>query len=221
VLTDATADFAFTLLMSAARRMIEGMDYVRAGKWETWGLTTLLCQDIFGATLGIIGMGRIGQAVAKRASGFDMRVLYYDQQRLPDVEQTLGVEYRPLDELLAESDFVSLHVNLTLETRNLLSVREFELMKPTATLINTARGPIVDPVALYEALKTGQIAYAALDVTDPEPLPVDHKLLTMPNLIVAPHIASATVTSRTKMAMMAVENLIAGVQGNPLPFQVS
>jgi glyoxylate reductase len=221
VLTDATADFAFTLLMSAARRVVEGQDYVRTGKWETWGLTTLLGQDVFGAALGIIGMGRIGQAMAKRARGFDMRVLYCDQQPLPEVEKSLGVEYCPLDELLAASDFVSLHVNLTPATRNLLSAREFELMKSTAILINTARGPIVDPDALYKALKTGKIAYAALDVTDPEPLPADHRLLTLPNLIVAPHIASATVTSRTKMAMMAVENLIAGVQGKPLPFQVN
>jgi glyoxylate reductase len=221
VLTDATADFAFSLLMSAARRVVEGMDFVRAGKWETWGLTLLLGQDIFGATLGIVGMGRIGQAVAKRANGFDMRVLYYDQQRLPEVEQSLGVEYCPLEDLLAESDFVSLHVNLTPDTHYLVSGRELELMKPTATLINTARGPIVDPEALYKALKSNQIAYAALDVTDPEPLPADHKLLTLPNLIVAPHIASATVTSRTRMAVMAVENLIAGVQGKPLPFQVN
>ena len=221
VLTDATADFAFSLLMSAARRVVEGMDYVRAGQWETWGLTLLLGQDIFGATLGIIGMGRIGQAMAKRARGFDMRVLYYDQQRLPEVEKSLSVEFCPLDELLAESDFVSLHVNLTPETRNLMSARAFGLMKSTATLINTARGPIVDPDALYEALKDGQIAYAALDVTEPEPLPADHKLLTLPNLIVAPHIASATVTSRTKMAMMAVENLVAGVNGKPLPFKVN
>jgi glyoxylate reductase len=221
VLTDATADFAFSLLMSAARRVVEGMDYVRVGKWETWGLTLLLGQDVYGATLGIVGMGRIGRAMAKRARGFDMRVLYYDQQRLSEVEQSLGVEYCPLDDLLAASDFVSLHVNLTPETHNLLGSLEFALMKSTATLINTARGPIVDPEALYEALKTGQIAYAALDVTDPEPLPADHKLLTLPNLIVTPHIASATVTSRTKMAMMAVENLIAGVQGKPLPFQVN
>jgi glyoxylate reductase len=166
-------------------------------------------------------MGRIGQAMAKRARGFEMRVLYNDQHRIPEVEKSLGVEHRSLDELLAESDFVSLHVNLTSETRRLLARREFELMKPTATLINTARGPIVDSEALYEALETGQIACAALDVTDPEPLPADHKLLALPNLIVAPHIASATVTSRTKMAMMAVENLIAGVQGRPLPFQVN
>ena len=141
VLTDATADFAFSLLMSAGRRVVEGMDYVRAGKWETWGLTTLLGQDIYGATLGIVGLGRIGQAVAKRASGFDMRVLYYDQQRLPEIEKSLGVEYCSLDELLTESDFVSLHVNLTPNTHHLLSRREFELMKPTATLINTAAWP--------------------------------------------------------------------------------
>lgn len=221
VLTDATADFAFALMITAARRVVEGVDYVRAGKWDTWGLTTLLGQDVFGATLGIIGMGRIGQAVAKRASGFEMRVLYYDQQRQPKVEESLGVVYRLLDELLAESDFVSLHLNLTPSTHYLLSTPGFDLMKSTATLINTARGPIVDPDALYEALKTGQIAYAALDVTDPEPLPADHKLLTLPNLLVAPHIASATVASRTKMAMIAVRNLIAGVNGTELPFQVN
>lgn len=221
VLTDATADFAFALLMSSSRRIVEGMDYIRAGQWETWGLTTLLGQDIFGTTLGIIGMGRIGQAVAKRASGFEMRVLYFDQQRFSEMEESPGVEYCSMDELLSQSDFVSLHVNLTPETHHLLSIREFELMKPTAVLINTARGPIVDPDALYEALRTGKIAYAALDVTDPEPLPMDHRLLSLSNLIIAPHIASATVTSRSKMAMMAVENLIAGVQGKKLPFQVN
>jgi glyoxylate reductase len=221
VLTEATADFAFSLLMSAARRVVEGMDYVRAGKWETWGLTTLLGQDVFGATIGIIGMGRIGQAVAKRARGFEMRVLYYDLQRQPEVEESLSVEYCQLDELLTEADYVSLHVNLTSETRNLLGSREFELMKPTAILINTARGPIVNLDALYEALKMGQIAYAALDVSDPEPLPADHKLLSLPNLIIAPHIASATVSSRTQMALMAVRNLVAGVQGMKLPFEVN
>lgn len=220
VLTDATADFTFTLLMSAARRVGEAIDYVRAGKWETWGLTLLLGQDVFGATLGIIGLGRIGQAVAKRARGFEMHILYYDQQRQPELENSLGVEYRPLDDLLAESDFVTLHVNLTAETHGLMSAREFELMKSTAALINTSRGPIVDSDALCDALKSGQIAYAALDVTDPEPLPADHKLLSLPNIIVAPHIASATVASRTQMAMMAVQNLIAGVQGEQLPFLV-
>ncbi len=221
VLTNATADFTFALLMSAARNIVEGMDYVRGGKWETWGLTTLLGRDVFGATLGIIGLGRIGQAVAKRACGFDMRILYTDQHRNQEAEDSLKVEYLPLDDLLSSSDFVSLHVNLTEETSGLIGVREFALMKHTAILVNTSRGPVVDSEALYAALNTRQIASAALDVTDPEPLPPDHKLLSLPNLIVAPHIASATVTSRTQMALMAVDNLIAGVQGKKLPFQVN
>ena len=220
VLTEATADFAFTLLMAAARRVPEAYDYVRAGKWETWGLTLLLGQEVFGATLGIIGLGRIGQAVAKRGRGFDMRLLYYDRVRQPEMEAELGVEYRSFEDLLCESDYVSLHVSLTPETQGLIDGRAFSLMKPTAILINTARGPVVDSEALYEALKSGQIASAALDVTDPEPLPADHKLLQLPNLIVAPHIASGTVTSRTQMAMMAVKNLVAGVQGKPLPYPV-
>jgi glyoxylate reductase len=221
VLTDATADFAFTLLMAAARRVTEAQDYVRAGKWETWGLTLLLGQEVYGATLGIVGLGRIGQAVAKRARGFDMQLLYYDAVRQPEVEADLGVRYRSFEDLLRESDFVSLHVNLTDETQGLLNARAFGLMKSTAVLINTARGPIVESDALYEALNFGQIAAAALDVTDPEPLPPDHKLLQLPNLIISPHIASATVTSRNQMAMMAVENLIAGVQDKPLPFPVN
>jgi glyoxylate reductase len=207
--------------MAAARRVTEAQDYVRAGKWETWGLTILLGQEVFGATLGIVGLGRIGQAVAKRARGFDMRLLYYDAVRQLEVEADLGVEFRPFDDLLREADFVSLHVNLTEETQGLIDADALALMKPTAVLINTARGPIVDSEALYEALKSGQIASAALDVTDPEPLPADHKLLQLPNLIVAPHIASGTVTSRTQMAMMAVKNLVAGVQGEPLPFPVN
>jgi glyoxylate reductase len=218
VLTDATADFAFTLLMAAARRVGEAIDYVREGRWQTWGLTLLLGQDVYGATLGIVGLGRIGRAVAQRASGFAMRVLYYDAERQPEAEAELGVEYRALDDLLRESDYVSLHVSLTDETRGMLDARAFALMKPTAILINTSRGPVVDPEALYGALKTGQIGYAALDVTDPEPLPVDHRLLELSNLIVAPHIASATVTSRTLMAMRAVQNLLAGLQGERLPY---
>ncbi len=220
VLTDATADFAFTLLMAAARRLGEGIDYVRDGKWKTWGLTLLLGQDIYGATLGIVGMGRIGQAMAKRARGFDMRVLYYDTFRQPQAEAELGVEFCDFDALLRESDFISLHVNLTAETRGLFGAEAFGKMKATAVLINTARGPVVDPDALYAALKNGQIAYAALDVTEPEPPPQNDKLLELPNCIIAPHIASATITSRTKMALMAVENVIAGVEKRPLPFQV-
>jgi glyoxylate reductase len=220
VLTDSTADFAFALLMAAARRVMEGMDYVRQGKWETWGLTTLLGQDVYGATLGIIGMGRIGQAVAERAKGFNMRILYADQQRQPEAEELFGVRYTSQENLLAEADYVSLHVNLTEETSGMIADRELALMKTNAILINTSRGPVVDSEALYRALKSRMIAAAALDVTDPEPLSKDHKLLKLPNLIIAPHIASATVTSRTKMADMAVQNLIAGVQGKPLPFQV-
>jgi glyoxylate reductase len=218
VLTDATADFAFALLMAAARRIGEAVDYVRAGHWKTWGLTLLLGQDVYGATLGIVGLGRIGKAVAQRARGFAMNVLYHDAARQPEAEDELGLAYRAFDDLLRESDYVSLHVSLTEETRGLIDARALALMKPTAILINTSRGPVVDAEALYAALKTGQIAYAALDVTDPEPLPADHKLLELPNLIVAPHIASATVTSRTRMALMAVENLAAGLQGGRLPY---
>jgi len=221
VLTDATADFSFTLLMTAARRIGEAIDYVREGRWNTWGLTLLLGQSVYGATLGIVGLGRIGQALARRASGFDMRVIYYDAVRQPEAEAELGVEYRALEDLLRESDFVSLHVSLTEETRGLMDARTFALMKPTAILINTSRGPVVDPEALYEALKDGQIGYAALDVTDPEPLPADHKLLELPNLIVAPHVASATVRSRHLMASRAVQNLIAGLRGEQLPYCVN
>jgi glyoxylate reductase len=221
VLTDATADFAFTLLMAAARRVGEALDFVRSGQWQTWGLTLLLGQEVYGANLGIVGLGRIGQAVARRARGFDMRVLYHDTVRQPEVEAELGVEYRALDDLLRESDFVSLHTVLTDETQGLIGARALALMKPTAILINTSRGPVVDTEALYQALKEGQIAYAALDVTDPEPLPADHKLLTLPNLIVAPHIASATVWSRTQMATMAVDNVLAGLRGERLPHCVN
>jgi glyoxylate reductase len=221
VLTDATADFAFTLLCCAARRVGEAINYVRDGKWDTWGLTLLLGGDIYGSTLGIVGMGRIGQALAKRGRGFDMRVIYYDTIRQPEAETNLGVKYCKFDDLLKESDYISLHVNLTEETSGLIDETAFGLMKSTAVLINTSRGPVVDAEALYQALKAEQITAAALDVTDPEPLPSDHKLLTLPNLIVVPHIASATVTSRTKMATMAVRNLIAGVHGEPLPFPVN
>lgn len=221
VLTDATADFAFTLLMAAARRVGEAIDYVRAGRWETWGLTLLLGQEVYGATLGIVGFGRIGQALAKRARGFDMKILYYDVNRIPEAEAAYGAQYCALDDLLKASDFVSLHINLTPETRGMINERAFGLMKPTAVLINTARGPIVDSDALFQALKSGTIAAAALDVTDPEPLPSTHRLISLPNLIVAPHIASATTTSRNKMARMAVENLLAGLQAQSLPFPVN
>jgi len=221
VLTDATADFTFTLLMAAARRVVEAADYVRQGKWETWGLTLLLGQEVYGATLGIVGMGRIGQAVARRARGFNMRVLYHDIARQAEAESYLGLEFVSFENLLRESDYITLHVNLTDSTKGLIGGHEFELMKSTAILINTARGPIVDRGALYEALSTGKIRAAALDVTDPEPLPFENELLSLSNLIITPHIASATVKSRTQMAMMAVKNLIAGVHGEKLPYPVN
>jgi lactate dehydrogenase-like 2-hydroxyacid dehydrogenase len=218
VLTETTADMAFTLLMSAARRVVEAADYVRAGKWRTWGPTLLLGHDIHGATLGIVGMGRIGQALARRASGFEMRVLYYDPYCDPDKAPYVGVGLRcELDELLAESDFVSLHVPLTEDTHHMFDARTLAIMKSTAVLVNTSRGPVVDPDALYDALVQGAIAYAALDVTEPEPLPGDHKLLTLPNCLVVPHIASASYATRTRMAVMAAENLLAGLRGEPLP----
>jgi len=220
VLTETTADFAFALLMAAGRRVVEGVDYVRAGRWQSWGLTVLLGQDIHGATLGLVGLGRIGAAVARRARGFDMRILYHDRVRRPELEAELGLVYVELEQLLAESDFVSLHVSLTAETMGLIGAAEFARMKPSAVLINTARGPVVEMDALVSALRQGQIATAALDVTDPEPLPADHELLSLPNVIVAPHIASASAATRERMAMMAVENLEAGLVGRPLPFPV-
>jgi glyoxylate reductase len=221
VLTDATADFAFTLLLAAARRIGEAHDYVRAGRWETWGLTLLLGQEVQGKTLGIVGMGRIGQTVAKRAAGFEMEILYHNRSRDLEAEREVGGRYCELDELLRASDFVSLHVNLTPQTEGLIDARALQRMKPTAILINTARGPVVDSEALYAALRDGEIGYAALDVTDPEPLPADHPLLTLSNCLVTPHIASATVASRTLMAQMAVRNCIAGVRGEPLPNPVN
>jgi glyoxylate reductase len=219
VLTDTTADFAFALLMAAARRVVEGADYVREGKWKTWGPKLLLGFDVSGATLGVAGFGRIGQAMARRARGFDMRVLYYDPMG-PSADPELA-EPVDLDTLLAESDFLSLHVPLTPETQHMIGAAELAKMKSTAILINTARGPVVDPDALYDALTTGGIAAAALDVTDPEPLPADDKLIGLPNCIVVPHIASASIATRNKMAVIAAENLLAGLEGNHLPHCVN
>lgn len=221
VLTETTADFAFTLMLSAARRVVEGDRYTRAGKWKTWGLTVLLGQDIFGATLGLVGLGRIGAAMAKRARGFEMRVLYYDPNRREDLEKQLGITYADLDTLLRQSDFVSMHTPLTNETRHLVNADFLHKMKSTAILINTSRGPVVDQMALYAALRDGMIAGAALDVTDPEPIAMNDPLLTLENCIIAPHIASASVTTRTKMATMAAENLLAGLRGERLPNPVN
>jgi glyoxylate reductase len=217
VLTETTADFAWALLMAAARRVAEGDRYTRAGHWKTWGPFILLGRDVFGATLGIIGFGRIGQALARRARGFNMRILYYDAQRYPEAEAELGAQFAPLATLLAESDYISLHTALTAETRHLMGPAQFAQMKPTAVLINTSRGPVVDEAALYQALSGGQIASAGLDVTETEPLPMDSPLLTLENIILAPHIASASVQSRTKMATIAAENVAAALTGQKLP----
>jgi glyoxylate reductase len=213
VLSETTADFAFALLLAAARRVVEGDRLVRDGRWKTWGPETLLGQDVHGATLGIVGLGGIGSEVAKRGRGFGMRVLYTGPSRKPDAEHELGVEFRSLDDLLRESDFVSLHAPLTPETKHLINARTLHLMKPTAALINTGRGPLVDQPALYEALRSGVIAAAALDVTDPEPMSADDPLRTLPNVIVTPHIASASVATRSRMALLAAENLLAALRG--------
>lgn len=220
LLTDATADLAFTLLLAAARRLGEAIDYAKSGHWKTWEFTSLLGEDVHGATLGVVGMGRIGQAFTRRARGFDMNILYYSRTRRPEVEAELGAQFVTLPELIAQSDFISLHSPLTNETRKMFGKAEFDMMKPDAILINTARGGMVDTDALLESLKTGQIRYAALDVTDPEPLPHTHELYQLPNVIIIPHIGSATRSTRSKMAILAVDNLIAGLQEKPLPKQV-
>jgi glyoxylate reductase len=217
VLTETTADFAFALLMAAARRIVEGERYVMVGRWVTWGPTLLMGHDVHDATLGLIGFGRIGQAVAKRASGFGMRVLYTDPAVDEKTANMLGAERRELKELLVESDFVSLHVPLSDQTTHLIGEREFQLMKSSAVLINTARGPVVNPKALYRALKDGEIAYAALDVTEPEPISINDPLLSLDNCLIVPHIASSSLATRSKMATMAADNLEAGLKGEPLP----
>jgi len=221
VLTETTADLAFALLMAAARRLPEGSRYVRDGRWKTWGPLLLLGPDVHGATIGIVGFGRIGQAVARRAQGFGMRILYHDVQQLPeDVTGPLGASYRPLEALLAEADFVSLHVNLSDVTRHLINAETLAWMKPTAVLVNTSRGPVVDQVALAEALRDGTIWAAALDVTDPEPIRMDDPLVGLDNCLIVPHIASASRATRGRMAAMAAANLLAGVRGEPLPTPV-
>ena len=216
VLTDATADFAFTLMLSAGRRVLEGDRYVRAGKWQTWGPMLLLGTEMRGSTLGLVGFGRIGKAMARRAVGFDMRVIYYDPSETrqdPDVKAT-RVDF---ETLLEESDFISLHTPLTPDTHHLIDSEALSMMKPSAVLVNTSRGAVVDMDALYEALKFKRIFAAGLDVTEPEPLPADHPLLMLDNIVIVPHIASASKTARDKMAWLAAKNLIAGLKGDHLP----
>jgi glyoxylate reductase len=222
VLTDATADMAFVLLIAAARRVVEGHQYTLAGKWKTWEPLGHLGQDLAGRTLGVVGMGRIGYALAKRCKGgWDMKVLYHDVHRSDKAEKDLGARQVDLDTLLRESDFVSVHTDLNEQTRGLFNAERFGKMKRTAVFVNTARGPIVDERALYQALKDGTIFAAGLDVTDPEPPRMDNPLLTLPNVIVAPHIASATVGTRNAMAQICADNLIAGLTGQKLPAWVN
>jgi glyoxylate reductase len=201
VLTETTAELAFALMLAVARRIVEADRYVREGRWGPWSPDLLLGHDLHGSTLGIVGFGRIGRAVARRAEGFGMTVIH-------------GL---PLEELLERSDFVSLHAPLTPQTRGLIGAAELERMKPTAILVNTARGPMVDTGALARALRTGAIAGAGLDVSDPEPLPADHPLLDAPNLVIAPHIGSASHRTREAMADMAVDNLLAALAGERMP----
>ncbi|PKO07158.1 MAG: D-glycerate dehydrogenase [Chloroflexi bacterium HGW-Chloroflexi-3] len=217
VLTEATADFAFALMMSAGRRIVEAERHVRAGHWKTWGPSILLGCDFAGATLGIIGFGRIGKAMARRATGFGMRILVYD----PTSQPMTGVIKVDFDTLLRESDLISLHTPLTPETRHLINGEAFAKMKSNAVLVNTARGEIVDQAALYDALKNHKIFAAGIDVTDPEPLPMDSTLLELDNLIICPHIASASTSTRENMALIAAQNLLAGLRGERLPFVVN
>ena len=218
ILTDATADIAFALLLTAARRIVESEKYIREGKWKTWHPSMLLGMDLAGKTLGIVGFGRIGRAVAKRAVGFGMRIIYYS----PGAESEFGaIKMNSLDELLHESDFVSIHTPLNDSTRHMVNADFLSKMKPNAVFINTSRGPVVDQAALYEALKAKQIFAAGLDVTDPEPLPLTSPLLTLENCVIVPHIGSASERTRDDMARLAAENLIAGLKGERLPHCVN
>ncbi len=220
VLTETTADLAWALMLAAARRIPEGIEYVRRGRWRTWGPELLLGVDVWGRTLGLVGLGRIGAAVGRRARGFGMRVLYCTRSERPEADD-LGWERRDLDSLLSEADFVSLHTPLTPETHHLINARSLALMKSTAVLVNTSRGPVVDTDALCEALREGRIAAAGLDVTDPEPLPPDHPLLALPSCVVLPHVGSASHATRELMSRMAAENVLAVLEGRPAPNAVN
>lgn len=218
VLTETTADFAWTLLMAAARRVAEADRYVRTGKWKVgWHPNMLSGRDVYGATIGIVGAGRIGSAVARRARGFNMKILYYDVVSRPELERELGARRMDLDALLKESDFVSVHVPLMKATYHMINAEKLKLMKKTAYLINNSRGPVIDEKALYEALKEGKIAGAALDVFEQEPTPADNPLLKLDNVVAAPHISSASYETRSKMAEMVAENLVAFFEGRKPP----
>jgi glyoxylate reductase len=217
VLTDTTADFSWALLMAVARRVVEADKYVRTGQWKVaWHPAMLTGRDVFGATIGIVGAGRIGYAMAKRAKGFDMKILFYDVLPRPEIEK-LGAKKVDLNTLLQESDFVTIHVPLMKETYHLMDEQKFKLMKRTAYIINNSRGPVVDEKALYKALKEGWIAGAGIDVFEQEPMPADNPLLKFDNVVVAPHISSASLETRAKMSEMVADNLINFFEGKQPP----
>jgi len=219
VLTETTADLAFALILASARRIVEADSYVKQRKWLNVGQTDLFGVDVNNTTLGIVGLGRIGSQVAKRAKAFNMRVLYYDIIRREDMEQLLGVEYvADLHELLAAADFVSIHTDLSEKTRHMIGAKEFAVMKPTAIFINIARGPVVDQNAMYEALKSKKILRAALDVVAVEPIPPDDPLLSLDNVIITPHVGSAVLRTRKRMLEVGIENLLAGLRGERMPY---
>jgi lactate dehydrogenase-like 2-hydroxyacid dehydrogenase len=220
VLTEATADLTLALLLGTARQLVRAAEAVKAGRWRTWEPMGYTGPDVYGSTVGIIGLGRIGLAVARRLQGFNVRLLYHNRRPNPAAAE-VGATWVELDTLLAESDFVSLHFPSTPETRHFINAERLRQMKPTATLINTARGDVVDQNALIEALREGVIAYAGLDVTTPEPLPAGNPLVGLPNATVLPHIGSASFSAREKMATMAAENLLAGLLGERLPHCVN
>lgn len=221
ILSETTADLTFALLMAAARRIPEATAFIQDGKWTAWSPMLLTGQDIFGKVIGIIGMGRIGEGVARRAAGFDMKILYHNRTRLPETEQKLNAHYRSLDELLEESDYVVMLAPSTKETYHMIGQRELVLMKPNAILINASRGTNVDEAALYHALKEGEIWAAGLDVFEKEPISTDHPLLSLPNVVTTPHIGSASISTRTNMAVMAAQNLLLGLQGEKLIHSVN
>lgn len=221
VLAETTADLTFALILSSARRISEGERLVRSGRWHTWSPFGFLGQDVHHATLGILGLGQIGMEVAKRARGFEMRILYTNRTRNKAAEERFGCRHVDLTTLLQDSDFLSVHVPLTPETRGMLSLPQFRLMKRTAFLINVARGPVVDQRALFLALRDGLIAGAALDVTDPEPISQEDPLLTLDNCLIVPHIGSASVATRTRMATLAAENIAAFLSGRRPPTPVN
>jgi lactate dehydrogenase-like 2-hydroxyacid dehydrogenase len=220
VLTKTTAELAVALMMATARRIPEGVAAVKNGEWSTWQPMWLTGQDLHDSTVGIVGLGRIGAAVAKMLSGFDCKLIYFDPYPNPELAASLGITYVSFEDLLKQSDFVTTHTPLMDETYHLFNAAAFRQMKPTAIFVNTSRGPIVDHEALYDALVNGEIRAAGLDVTEPEPLPADHPLVSLTNCVVLPHIASASVATRIKMAVLAADNILCGIEGTAMPAAV-